>query len=1488
MNYKEAYEKLKSDHNQLQNQFEIVRDIQNFKKGKLGHSFFKAMVKKIFETFNADYTFIGKLEGNDYISTISAYSKTGYIKNFKYKLEGSPCEKVLQTDYISYPELVYQKFPKNQLFSESNISGYLGVSLFDSSMKPNGIMVCLFNNAFPNPKDFAPLTLSFAAHAGSEIEHQETYKKLASTRVKLENQNSKFKQLNSNLKLQNKTLIEQEKKLKKAYTLLENNEQILSEAQKQAKIGHYNFDITNNSWSSSSEIDKIFGIDKTSTRTFETWASIIHPKDRDRMIKYFQENVFKQKEKFDNQYRIINQQDHSLKWVYGTGQLIFDEDGAPKKMFGTIQDITERKITKEALQAGELKMQSIFRVAPSGIGVVSNRLLIEVNPTICKMLGYKKEELINQSARILYPNQKEFEYVGKEKYKQIKKTGTGNIETTWKKKNGEIIHVLLSSTPINLDNYSEGVTFTAQDITKLKHLENELKLHKERFELAMLATNDGLFDYNLETQVVYFSSGWKKMLGYEEDELDNSLDTLRKLTTNEYAKEAINRMLLHLDGKIERFEMELKMRHKNGHWVDILSRANAIVNIKGIPIRIVGTTVDITPRKKIEEELRKSESNLSSVLTHSNDVIFSIDKNYNLLTINQKGVEKFKIIYGKTLKVGYNILDYVDEELKQKLYLIKKKTFGGESFIYENKIDFAGYEFYSEISVNPIKNDREIAGAVLISRDITERVQKEKIKNSYLNVVNLYAEINSSGILLALLEQIEHLTNSKIGFYHFIDLNGKRISSQNWSKKSLTDDPELEKATKLIHLDKKGVWADCVNQTKPFIYNNETHAHKEGGIPNNNLDITRQIVVPIYREDRVVAILGAGNKEKDYTKYDIKALQEIADLTWDIIIRKITEEELEQEKIRATNIIEGTNAGTWDWDIASGEIVVNERWAEIIGYKNSELEPVTFDFLTKNIHPEDFKYTQSILESHFDRKLEYYDTEFRQLHKNGTYVWINARGKVVEWSNENYPLRMSGTHIDITGRKNVDKALIKSEKDLKESLVKYKTLADYTYDWEYWCSPDNKYIYISPSCLRITGYGPSEFNTNPNLLNEIILEGDYRVLHNHEQNKLKHIGCKNPIEFRIKKKDGRVRWINHVCQPVFDPDGNYIGNRGTNRDITVQKLSQIALTQSEMRFKQLADMTFEGIVIHYNGRCVNTNTTFLNMTGYKHDELIGIDFIDKLIPRRYLEMVYANMELPSTKPYELEIVCKDKHKIPVEVLAKEISADGMRVASFRDITEQKQIRQKILNAIINTEEQERKRVAQELHDGLGPLLSTIKLYSQTYFNSTNQAFKSKIQDQLLESVNDALDQVSTISNNLSPHVLNNFGLNVAIQKFIDKLQRVSNIDIDYKFMANKKINKDIEITLYRVVIELINNTNKHAGAKNIHISIEDKNKNILLTYKDDGIGFDFEKSKQANHGMGLFNIINRITSFGGSVNFDNNLEKGVCYIVNLPDKIKNL
>lgn len=150
----------------------------------------------------------------------------------------------------------------------------------------------------------------------------------------------------------------------------------------------------------------------------------------------------------------------------------------------------------------------------------------------------------------------------------------------------------------------------------------------------------------------------------------------------------------------------------------------------------------------------------------------------------------------------------------------------------------------------------------------------------------------------------------------------------------------------------------------------------------------------------------------------------------DVTERKMAEVTLQESRLRLEMALKGANAGMWDWNVQTGETVFNERWAEIVGYSLQELEPISIQTWVDLCHPDDLKLSDTLLQKHFAGEAEFYECEVRMRHKDGSWVWVVDRGKVMEWDAEGKPLRMFGTHLNITERKLSEEEIRKRGEDL--------------------------------------------------------------------------------------------------------------------------------------------------------------------------------------------------------------------------------------------------------------------------------------------------------------------------------------------------------------------------------------------------------------------------------------------------------------------------
>ena len=214
----------------------------------------------------------------------------------------------------------------------------------------------------------------------------------------------------------------------------------------------------------------------------------------------------------------------------------------------------------------------------------------------------------------------------------------------------------------------------------------------------------------------------------------------------------------------------------------------------------------------------------------------------------------------------------------------------------------------------------------------------------------------------------------------------------------------------------------------------------------------------------------------------------------------------------------------------------------------------------------------------------------------------------------------------------------------------------------------------------------------------------------------------------------------------------------------------------------------------------------------------------------------------------------------------------------------------IMNKVVETEEKDRKKFAEELHDGLGPILSTIKMYMDLIEKSAiynPESSKNEIIKNIFDLLDESIKFSNSIANNLVPNMISDYGLIVAIKTFCNKIIQTGKIKISLEFqLRNKRLNEILEVILYRTLIEFINNTLKHAQAKNIRINILQENNHLNVIYEDDGIGFDFEKMlDDPRTGMGLKNILSRVKSVDGIIQADKAIEKGFRIVIQVKTEI---
>ncbi len=293
--------------------------------------------------------------------------------------------------------------------------------------------------------------------------------------------------------------------------------------------------------------------------------------------------------------------------VLQTTKIPFSVLGTSRQaVLGVSIDITEQKEAELALRESEAAIMSIFRAAPTGIGVGRDRVFRRVNDRLCEMVGYPPEEMLGQDTRMLYPSDEEYENVVREIAAQIRERDIANLESRWLRKDGQIIDVLLGVTVLDVEDPSRGGTFTALDITDRKRAEVALRESEGRFRAITENTTDGTVIMDAQNVFRYASPSVQNIIGLPPEEIEGKTPTAFVNPEDmPQVDQAVERVLRRSDEPPSM--LQIRVRHRSGTWVWIECLLTGMLEVPGVN-GIVANFRDVTERKRAERERQTLEA----------------------------------------------------------------------------------------------------------------------------------------------------------------------------------------------------------------------------------------------------------------------------------------------------------------------------------------------------------------------------------------------------------------------------------------------------------------------------------------------------------------------------------------------------------------------------------------------------------------------------------------------------------------------------------------------------------------------------------------------------------------------------------------------------------------------------------------------------------------------------------------------------------------
>ena len=446
------------------------------------------------------------------------------------------------------------------------------------------------------------------------------------------------------------------------------------------------------------------------------------------------------------------------------------------------------------------------------------------------------------------------------------------------------------------DYLVKGVVNTQQMLKTIRYgierkkLDLELLYSEERFRKLHESMIDAFVEVDMQGRILSCNSTYMKMLGYNSDEL--SCLTYKDLTPEKWHSiemDIIENQILK-NGYSEIYEKEY--RRKDGIIFPVELRTSLLTDSSGNPSGMWAIVRDVTLQKQAQNELLLR----SSAMENAANAIVITDIAGTILWANQ-AFEKLTL-YPLSDAVGYNPRDIIksgmhDKEFYKNIWktILSGNVWKGE--IVNKKKD--GSLYTEEMTIAPVKNtEGKISNFVAIKQDITDRNFALDLLKTRLNLINYSAEHSLNELLIKTLDEVERITGSTISFFSLINEDQTTLSIQAWSTGTsgacyMADGKDVH-----YNITDAGVWGDSVRERKPVVHNDYQSLSDKKGLPGGHVPLTRELVIPITRNYKIVAIIGVGNKSKDYSESDISVVTYLADIAWDIVEKKRDEDHLKQ------------------------------------------------------------------------------------------------------------------------------------------------------------------------------------------------------------------------------------------------------------------------------------------------------------------------------------------------------------------------------------------------------------------------------------------------------------------------------------------------------------------------------------------------------------------------------------------------------------------
>ena len=1172
------------------------------------------------------------------------------------------------------------------------------------------------------------------------------------------------------------------------------------------------------------------------------WADHIHPEDRERALAC-ERTVLEKGEPMWAEYR-MRAADGRYLWFRDLLNAAPGPDGKAARFRGVMVDITEHKRMEDALRQSEARFRSYFELPLIGMAVTtSEKKWIAANHRICDLLGYPLQELIQTDwSKLTHPDDLAADVA------QFNRVLAGEIDgysldKRFIRKSGEIIWTSIAVGCVRKpDRTVDYICAVMQDITDRKRAEAAVRESEARFrtliERAPVAIGIGRNGLN-----IYANQKYLEMFG-----IQSVSELVGQPIAEQWAPESRElieeRALKRSRGLPVPEDYEAVGQRRDGHRFPVHINIT-MVNLPDGPATL-GFLMDITERKRAEEALAESRALLDSIINSTSDWIWSVDADASrLLWFNESLSKYFLQAFGIRLEKGMAREKLLPTDDLQRSFLeFYQRALREGSYTVEYPLTTTDKTL--QLSFNLLTRAGAVFGVSVFGKDITGRKRMEEALRQSEERYRLLFERSLAGIF--------HTT--LVG--DFIDANDACASILGYTSREKL----LEHSTLNMYCD--------VAERQALI----ARVQKEKRVTGVELHLKRQDGSPVcvLANVSIIEPSPGGPAFLEGTFIDITE-------------RKRAEEELRLSEEKFHKVFHASPDIAALVSLADDRIVeVNERVERTTGYAQNELVGKTYRELQYWPDPAE----RDRLVARLRREGTLRDVEVRLLNKSREMRTFTISADIIVLRDGEYMLSILR---DITDQK-------RGEEALRESEERFRTTFETAGIGMALVDLQGHPVQSNPALQRILGYSAEELGRMA--FTEFTHPGDREMDWRLYRELMEGKHEKYEIEKRYIAKDGKLVWGHLTISLVKDLQGRPQYAVGMLEDITERKRAEDELRASEAKFRALAETAPAAVFIYQGTGIRYANPAMGSITGFSQQELLKMNFWDFVHPDEREMVRKRGMARQQGQPvplrYEIKTLTRDGGLRWVDFTDGEFYLEGKVaiVGMAFDITDRKRAEEELsysraeLRALAarlqSAQEIERARIAREIHDELGQVLTGLKMEIvgiARKLRRDQQALREKTAE-AVRLIDSSIGSVRKVAAELRPGLLDSLGLEAAIEWQLAEFQ--SHTGVSCKLvLPERKLALDHEraIALYRILQESLTNVARHARAHHVEVHLTQTNGDLLLDVKDDGQGFQEAKRRTALS-LGIAGMRERVLMLGGTLEITSQPGSGTAVRVSLP------